>query len=512
MNKLLTIGMATYDDYDGIYFTIQSLRMYHDICNTNQVEFVVIDNNPNSKQGNATKKFINSIGGNYIPYTEKVSSFAKYEIPKYSSGKYVLILDSHVLLTPNSVNNLLKYYKIHPNCIDLIQGPNIHDDLCNISTHWDPVWAGNMYGKWGFNGDLYSKGKPFEINMMGMGAFSFERDAWPKISPHFYGHGGEEGYISEKFRVNGGKNICLPSFKWLHRFGRPLGPKFELSLESRVLNYFIAWLDIYNNDNHEMIKQIYDYFKDKLPNIDLVLYKAKRLMGNSVDNGVSIVIPAYQAQMFIEECLDSIENQSYFKNNNNYEILLGIDACQETLNAVNKIKHKYRNLKIYMMNENRGSYITCNTLFGLVNNVHVIKFDIDDIMCENLVDEVMQYVDEYPLIRFNGLQFGGNVYNEKTSIYPGHGVFYVNKIIYDKLGGFKPWPCAADDDFLIRFSDIYDHIIIKDVLFYRRNHSNSLTRNIKTQLGSDLRKEIWKEHSTKFEYIVPVTNNFVEIT
>jgi hypothetical protein len=30
-NKLLTIGMATYDDYDGVYFTLQSLRMYHPV-------------------------------------------------------------------------------------------------------------------------------------------------------------------------------------------------------------------------------------------------------------------------------------------------------------------------------------------------------------------------------------------------------------------------------------------------------------------------------------------------
>ncbi len=30
-NKLLTIGMSTYDDFDGVYFTLQSLRMYHPV-------------------------------------------------------------------------------------------------------------------------------------------------------------------------------------------------------------------------------------------------------------------------------------------------------------------------------------------------------------------------------------------------------------------------------------------------------------------------------------------------
>ena len=42
MDKKLTIGMATYDDYDGVFFTIQSLRMHHRICNTDAVQFVVM--------------------------------------------------------------------------------------------------------------------------------------------------------------------------------------------------------------------------------------------------------------------------------------------------------------------------------------------------------------------------------------------------------------------------------------------------------------------------------------
>ena len=58
MKKLLTIGMATYDDYDGVFFTIQSLRMYHEMCNTDNVEYIVLDNNPNSASGQATKNFV----------------------------------------------------------------------------------------------------------------------------------------------------------------------------------------------------------------------------------------------------------------------------------------------------------------------------------------------------------------------------------------------------------------------------------------------------------------------
>ena len=69
-NKLLTIGMATYDDYDGTYFTIQSLRMHHEICKSNDVEFIILDNNPNGSHGMELKKSVSNWMKN-VKYIEK---------------------------------------------------------------------------------------------------------------------------------------------------------------------------------------------------------------------------------------------------------------------------------------------------------------------------------------------------------------------------------------------------------------------------------------------------------
>ena len=38
----LTIGMATFDDYHGVYFSIQALRMYHREI-MNETEILIID-------------------------------------------------------------------------------------------------------------------------------------------------------------------------------------------------------------------------------------------------------------------------------------------------------------------------------------------------------------------------------------------------------------------------------------------------------------------------------------
>ena len=48
----------------------------------------------------------------------------------------------------------------------------VYDDLENISTHFDPIWRGQMWGIWG--SDERGKdpdGEPFEIPMQGLGAF-----------------------------------------------------------------------------------------------------------------------------------------------------------------------------------------------------------------------------------------------------------------------------------------------------------------------------------------------------
>lgn len=280
--KLLTIGMATYDDYDGVYFTVQALRLYQLQGIEKDVEIIVIDNNPDSKHGKEVKNFVNNWAkGKYIPYTEKQSSFVKYEIFKHATGKYTLGMDCHVLFQPDAIKNLLHYYAKNPDTKNLIQGPLWYDDLKNnVSTHFDKVWRGNMYGIWANNQTSLEKNEPFEIPMMGMGAYSCRTEAWPEINKNFIGFGGEEGYIHEKFRQSGGKCICLPSFKWIHRFGRPNGVPFQNILEHRLLNYFIGWLEILKDENDPFFQTIINEFKTRISEqvIDNIFKQAKQIL------------------------------------------------------------------------------------------------------------------------------------------------------------------------------------------------------------------------------------------
>ncbi len=273
--------MSTYDDFDGVFFSIQAMKMYHPVCQSDIVEFVILDNNPDSTHGKACKDFAN--GKNNIRYIEcrdTPSSFNKYKIVDYATGRYVLIMDCHVLIQNNGIMCLLNYFNENLDCKNLVQGPLLYDDLVNTSTHFDAKWSGDMYGVWASDNKNLMTGKPFEIQMQGMGLLAFERKNWPGINQHFRGFGGEEGYIAEKFRQAGGKNICLPALKWNHRFGRPAGVKYPLVLEDRIWNYFIGWLELTKDPEHEMIKSIREYFTTRVPEqtVDIIFKEAKKLI------------------------------------------------------------------------------------------------------------------------------------------------------------------------------------------------------------------------------------------
>lgn len=238
----LTIGMPTFDDYDGVYFSLQALRLYHAEVMP-EVEFIVVDNNPTGAAAPLLKKLDTAAANyRYIPYTEKSGTAnGKERIFAEASGTYVMCMDCHVFLVPGALRRLLDFFNAQPDTQDLLQGPLIYDDFTTLATHWDPLWRGGMFGAWGMD----ERGRnpnapPFEIPMNGMGLFACRKDAWLHFSPDFRGFGGEEGYMHEKYRQAGHKTLCLPFLRWMHRFGRVGGVPYVNTWEDRVHNYYVG--------------------------------------------------------------------------------------------------------------------------------------------------------------------------------------------------------------------------------------------------------------------------------
>lgn len=244
-SPFLTIGMATYDDYDGVYFSLQAIRLYHPEI-VDEVEFLIIDNHPDGPCAAALKDLEKHIPNlRYIPAADVTGTAVRDRVFSEAGGEFVLCMDCHVLFAPASLRKLIDYFRSVPESGDLIQGPLIYDDLATISTHWLEGWREGMFGYWYKNpAGAESDGQPFEITFQGLGIFACRRAAWPGFNPAFRGFGGEEGYIQERFRRAGHRVLCLPALRWVHRFGRPMGQTYPNRWEDRIRNYLIGFGEI----------------------------------------------------------------------------------------------------------------------------------------------------------------------------------------------------------------------------------------------------------------------------
>src|SRR5215216_6090895 len=267
----LTIGMATYNDFNGVYFTLQALRLYQDLQDT---DLLVIDN----YGCQATKELVEGWvhGARYLLAKEVRGTAAPRDLVfREARGEAVLCCDSHVLFAPGAIRRLKEYYREHPDCPDLLQGPLVYDDLETISTHFEPVWRAEMWGTWATDPRGQDpEGEQFEIPMQGLGAFSCRKAAWPGFNSTFRGFGGEEGYIHEKFRQAGGRCLCLPWLRWTHRFGRPAGTEYPLTVEEKLRNYLIGHAELGLDPT-----PVLAHFSEILPEDHVVAVAAEALEG-----------------------------------------------------------------------------------------------------------------------------------------------------------------------------------------------------------------------------------------
>ncbi len=243
--RLLTIGMATYDDFDGVYFTVQAIRLFHPEV-TADIEILILDNHPGGPASQALHNLVGWVDGcRYLPFDRWQGTAVRDLIFREARTPWVMCVDSHVFLYPGALKRFVAYIKEHPDSGDLLQGVLQMDDLKARATHFKPVWSAGMWGVWAEDarGDAPDN-EAFEIPMQGLGLFACRKAAWPGFNPRFRGFGGEEGYIHEKFRQRGGRTLCLPFLRWLHRFGHVKGIAYPNLWADRVLNYQVGFREL----------------------------------------------------------------------------------------------------------------------------------------------------------------------------------------------------------------------------------------------------------------------------
>ena len=247
----LDIGMACFDDYAGVWFTIQAMRL--EILANNipaKVRFIIIDNNPGGAHGKLLEDFARQAEEiDYVPYAERQgTSGPRNEVFVRSDAEAVVCVDSHILLWPGWIQRLVEFYQANPETNDLFQGLLLWDNLIpeRGASHMDPEnWGANMWGKWAGDERAHNlDGEPFAIPMQGLWLFTCRREAWLGFNEHQRGFGSEEGYIHEKFRQAGRKTLCLPFIRGVHKFGKPNGVVYPNNLPDICRNYVISHYEL----------------------------------------------------------------------------------------------------------------------------------------------------------------------------------------------------------------------------------------------------------------------------
>ncbi len=195
---------------------------------------------------------------------------------------------------------------------------------------------------------------------------------------------------------------------------------------------------------------------------------------------ISVVIPAHQTAQYIEECISSI------KGNVEFEIIVGVDNCEETYN---KIKDN-QNIRTFFFNKNVGPFVIKNTLVDEAKYDYILFFDSDDIMAKGGLDEIANYTDvDYVMLKY--IDFKGYVKDsDLRSHQMTNAVIAIKKSVFNSLNGFQPWRCGADTEFAYRLIDNgCTSKTTQSIAYYHRLHNNNLTVKKETTHGSQIRNQ-----------------------
>ena len=193
---------------------------------------------------------------------------------------------------------------------------------------------------------------------------------------------------------------------------------------------------------------------------------------------ISIIIPAYKATKYIDECLSSI------KGNVEHEILIGVDGCEETYNHIKHLDN------VFYFPKNVGPYVIKNTLVNIAKYNKILFFDSDDLMDPGALDRLAKVIDSVDYVRLNYINFNDkklvNLFAQKMN----DAVIAIDKYVFNRLNGFYPWKCGADTEFLSRLEfNKLKSFSLPDVFYYRRLHGENLTMRKETGHGSAIRSE-----------------------
>ena len=158
----------------------------------------------------------------------------------------------------------------------------------------------------------------------------------------------------------------------------------------------------------------------------------KKTKQDIIPEKVSVIVPIYNVEEYLDECLESILNQDYPKEL--IETIL-IDDCSKdrSKEIAKKYVNKYKNIKLIENKVNKGQAISRNTALKYVTSKYIIFLDSDDILypdcIKKLHQEIVKTKSDIVAARINSYDTKGEYgyYSDK----------YINEYITSDIYGNK---------------------------------------------------------------------------
>lgn len=239
----------------------------------------------------------------------------------------------------------------------------------------------------------------------------------------------------------------------------------------------------------------------------------------------SILIPVYNVEQYLEQCLNSVINQSF----NDFEIILTDDGSTDNSGKIcDKYAEKYPNMVKVFHKKNEGLLLTRRFELKKAQGEYIIFVDSDDYVSADLlktIDETLKY-HQCDMVIYNFYRFVDNkenfesqkveyfnntVFNTKNKhefyekfilnhIFVNMWIKAVKREIIDIEYDYKNWNVSKCEDVIQSFPlfDKAEKIVFidKKLYFYRKN-INSMTMQTKL---SDYKDYLLCVEKT-FEYI-----------
>lgn len=221
---------------------------------------------------------------------------------------------------------------------------------------------------------------------------------------------------------------------------------------------------------------------------------------SEVDELISILLPIYNSQEILSECLDSILSQTY----RSFEVVVVDDgSTDDTPALLTSYAKKDSRIKIFCFTENRGIVEALNYGLDQCRGNWIARMDADDIMMPERLAVQLANMTKYPNIDLLGAQV--RIFREDKALTEGqlryqdwgnslltddaikleifaespimHPTFFLSKKFYGVMGGYQSNPWAEDYDFILRaFQKNAIFAKVPQVLVAKRDSPTRLAR------------------------------------